>query len=224
MPTSTASLAGRLPAELQRLYGGPGRAAVLAFARAADWPAVAALCRGLVDDLGLPVPALAVDGRSGFQVWLSFAEALPAAPVQALLALLQRDYLASVPAAALRVALADLPPPPPAEQPGGERWSAFIDPELGGMFTAEPWLDCAPSPDQQAELLAACASVGRGDLDRVLARPGVAPAAPVAVPATPGLAGPFADPQSFLLAVINDPALPLAQRLDAAKALLPYWR
>lgn len=223
MPTSTAQTAGqRLPAELQRLYGGPGRAAVIAFARAADWPAVAALCRGLVDDLELPAPALAIDGRAGFQVWLAFAEAPPAAAVEALFAMLRRDYLAELPDAALHLALAELPPFPPAEQPGGERWSAFIDPELGGMFGNEPWLELPPNPEQQAELLAGCGCIGRGDLERLLADGGAAPAAPVAVASD--LAGPFADPQSFLLAVINDPTAPLALRIDAAKALLPQRR
>lgn len=212
----------RLSAELQRLYGLPAdagaaaRAVVVGFARAADWPQVAALCRGLAEDLDLPPPALAVDGQSGFQVWLSFADPLPDAAVQAFLAALQRDYLAEVAAVALVLGAAE---PPPAEQPAGDRWSAFIDPELGGMFIAEPWLDCAPNPDQQAELLAGLAGIRRGEFERALLR--LTAAAPA--PGAPSVGGSFADPKSFLLAVMNDPTATTEQRIAAATALLPYF-
>ncbi len=37
------------------------------------------------------------------------------------------------------------------------------------------------------------------------------------------LAGAFTDPKTFLLAVMNDPAACVEHRIDAAKALLPYF-
>ncbi|MBQ0941796.1 hypothetical protein KAK07_00470 [Ideonella sp. 4Y16] len=45
------------------------------------------------------------------------------------------------------------------------------------------------------------------------------PAQPAAVPVA--AAADTADPRAFLLPVMNDPAVPLALRIDAAKALLP---
>jgi hypothetical protein len=37
------------------------------------------------------------------------------------------------------------------------------------------------------------------------------------------LSGNYADPKSFLLAVMNDPSASVGHRIDAAKALLPYF-
>ncbi len=50
------------------------------------------------------------------------------------------------------------------------------------------------------------------------------PAVPGAVPHA-GLAvgGGFVDPKSFLLAVMNDPGATAEHRIEAAKALLPYF-
>ncbi|MDT4852740.1 hypothetical protein FQZ97_869820 [compost metagenome] len=50
------------------------------------------------------------------------------------------------------------------------------------------------------------------------------PAPPPATPSTTHavLAGPYQDPQRFLLDVMNDPTVALALRIEAAKALLPH--
>ncbi len=257
-----------LSAELQRLFGRPGQdlpdplpeagftldlvspdervwTMVIGVAPAAGWAPVAALCEGVVNALDLPVPAVSVAGGAGFRVWFSLADPVSLARAEAFLAGLQARFLAGVPGAQLSL----LPAPgahsvpvAPAREAGSGRWTAFIDPAMGGMFADETWLDMAPSPERQAELLAGFKSIGAADFLRALSvlEPG---GAMVATPATvlagqvlnaPALPGPtpaaglavgsgFVDPKRFLLAVMNDPGASAAQRIDAAKALLPYF-
>ncbi len=257
-----------LSAELQRLFGRPGQdlpdplpeagfpldllspdervwTMVIGVAPAAGWAPVAALCEGVVNVLELPAPAVSVAGRAGFRVWFSLADPVPLSRAEAFLAGLQARFLAEVPAAQLTllpsVALRSVPIAP-AHEAGDGRWTAFIDPAMGGMFADETWLDMAPSPERQAELLAGFKSIALVDFQRVLsvlapagamvpasggpvtglvmeapAFPGAAPRAGLAVGSG------FVDPKSFLLAVMNDPSASAEQRIDAAKALLPYF-
>jgi hypothetical protein len=257
-----------LSAELQRLFGRPGQdlpdplpeagfpldllssdervwTMVIGVAPAAGWAPVAALCEGVVNVLELPAPAVSVAGRAGFRVWFSLADPVPLSRAEAFLAGLQARFLAEVPAAQLTllpsVALRSVPIAP-AHEAGDGCWTAFIDPAMGGMFADETWLDMAPSPERQAELLAGFKSIALVDFQRVLsvlapagamvpalggpvtglvmeapALPGAAPRAGLAVGSG------FVDPKSFLLAVMNDPSASAEQRIDAAKALLPYF-
>lgn len=139
--------------------------------------------------------------------------------------------------------------PVPAAQQADGPWSAYVAPDLAPMFADEPWLDLPPNPDGQAELLARLKSIGPRELLEALPqRPPLAPS-PAAVPAashaelaggsavpTPAVAaatqqasrldllgaGPWPDPQAFLLAVMNHPQVDLGLRVEAAKALLPH--
>lgn len=171
----------RLHAELQRLYlpdGAPAdapeappdawvdaqgrvRALVLAVAVEAGWLPLAAVWQGVQDEFGLPAPAIAVDGRAGLQLWFSLARPVPRARGRALLQALRRHYLDALPAhrVAQWPAATDAPddaagidhlPPRPT---GGERWSAFVSPDLAPVFADTPWLDIPPADDAQAGLL-----------------------------------------------------------------------
>lgn len=236
----------KLIAELQRLYGfaaaadlelpgpdGRTRALLLDFPRAADWEHVARLCQGLQDDYDLPAPGLSVSASAGFRVWLSLADAVPAARAAAFLDALRRRYLPELPTARVRLrpdgATADRVGPVPALDAASGKWSAFIDPSLGSMFIDEPGLDMAPGPDKQADLLAGLASLRTDDFERVLtALLGEDAAAPATAPASApgarlGLGGGYADPKSFLLAAMNDPTASARDRIRAARALLPYF-
>ncbi len=257
-----------LSAELQRLFGRPGQdlpdalpeagfaldlvsadervwTMVIGLAPAAGWAPVATLCEGVVNVLDLPPPAVSVAGSAGFRVWFSLADPVPLSRAEAYLAGLRARFLADVqpdqltllPSAAARVV-----PLAPARAAGEGRWTAFIDPAMGGMFADETWLDMAPSPERQADLLAGFKSIGVADFLRALSvlEPGGAmvpatvgpmaglvvepPAVSGAVPQA-GLAvgGGFVDPKSFLLAVMNDPGAAAEHRIEAAKALLPYF-
>ncbi|MBP8267756.1 MAG: hypothetical protein KAX47_14475 [Zoogloea sp.] len=257
-----------LIAELQRLFVRPGQTLpdplpeagvaldlvspdarvwtmVIAIAPAAGWAPVAALCEGVANVLELPAPAVSVAGGAGFRVWFALADPVPLARAEAFLAALRARFLADVPAAQVGLlpsATDRSVPLDPAREAGDGRWTAFIDPAMGGMFAGETWLDMAPSPERQADLLAGFKSIGTADFVRAMAllEPGgavvPAPLGPVAglmmePPAVPGPApriglavgGGFVDPKSFLMAVMNDPAASAEHRIEAAKALLPYF-
>lgn len=239
----------RLQSELQRLFvpagqdpgaadllgpDGQVRAMVLALARPVEWQALARLWHAVQADLALPAPAIAVAGDGGMQLWFSLAQALPAAQAAAFLERLRTHYLGDVDRH--RVSLL------PAVEPGSAsplrhaalvpaalatdgHWSAFVAPDLAPMFVDEPWLDMPPNPGGQADLLAHLDCMAPSDLQRALQRlqPAAEPADAPGVTTTPPRAAPApgCDPRQFLLAVMNDQAVDLALRIEAAKALLP---
>ncbi|MDD3353072.1 hypothetical protein [Zoogloea sp.] len=260
-----------LTAQLQRLFGRPGQdlpdpwpeggglveltgpddrvwTLVLEVAPGAGWPPVAEVWQGVQSELELPAPVVSLAGGAGFRVWFALADPLPRALARRFLEALRRRYLPDV--AESRVKL--LPesvgpcrvPLAPAREGQLERWTAFIDPTMGSMFGDGAWLEMAPNPDKQADLLAGFRTLQPAEFARAmqLLEPGGAMvsalAGPVAtvmmsVPAvsqsegsthfTLGVGGGFADPKSFLLAVMNDPSASAEYRIDAAKALLPYF-
>lgn len=207
------------------------RAAVLELARPADWPALSALWQGVQADLGLPAPAIAINGLDGYQLWFSWTQPLPQEQAQAFLRALCDRYLPGVPARRLRL----LPQPGqgvpqvPALRPDTGLWSAFVAPDLAAVFGDEPAIDLPPGPDAQADLLARLSSMRPGDMlqawERLQPVPvPEAPAAPsqAALPTHHTAAGPDPglSPQAFLRAVMDDPGVPLALRIESAKALL----
>jgi hypothetical protein len=233
----------RLQAELQRLaFASEGagvptpdanpeggvRTMVLELAGPGAWDALGKVWQGVQAELHWPAPGIAVSGRDGYQLWFSLADVVPAEDAAALLEALRKRYLADVARHRVRVHPADaaggkqvLAAPPAETEPG--RWSAFIAPDLAALFAEEPWLDLAPSPDAQADLLArlqsTTAAQWREAWERV--RPAAERAFPAAgaPPAATGLL--HQDPRRFLLEVMNDPAVELQLRIEAAKALLP---
>ena len=236
----------RLATELQRLFALPGqtfadhkaglaaekdglrRSLCLSFHRASDWPAVEALYQALQGELELPLPALSVDGN-GYRLWFSLAESISATAAQQFIQSLCQRYLADIPARHIDTEQPQQLHFPPTAIVADERWIAFIDPSMGSMFSSEPWLEFPPEIERQGELLSAFKSIAPRDFEHALqildgsatcAAP--EPAASAKLPA-PQLTGPYADPHSFLLAVINRQEIDLAQRIAAAKALLPYW-
>ena len=230
----------KLVSEFERLYllqgqnelqiDGSAASRLLCLALAAkDWPAAETLMQALPEDLELPLPALSVDGE-GFRLWLSFAEVIDATTGARFAAELRQRYLPEMPAERLRILTGQLALPPSPLDDDGERWAAFIDPGMGSLFVDDPSLDFSPNPGQQAELLAGFTSIPVRAFAQALARleaantetAGEKPTAAVYLPETAKTIGAYSDPKSFLLAVMNEPGVPLAQRIEAAKALLPY--
>lgn len=229
------------------------RVMALDFARAADWGRAASLYQALQNELDLPAPAVSVSGQKGYRLWFSLAEPVPVALAKDFLIELGRKYLAEIPAAdlgrhpdgngkssveAAAIMLA------PARHPATGKWSAFIDPGLVGMFIDEQWLEMAPNMDRQAEMLAGLKCTEASAIERalVILQKQAEPPATVLPPEVCGkavdptadddadLAGSrlnlgnhFSDPVSFLLAVMNDSSANSTQRIEAAKALLPYF-
>lgn len=138
---------------------------------------------------------------------------------------------------------------PPALHPASGRWSAFIDPSMGSMFIDEAGLEMAPNLDKQADMLSGLGSIKSSAFQQALAllEDAAKADAQLGSAATAGAetspneaASPldfalgrnraklnvgshYSDPQSFLLAVMNDTSASPGQRIKAAKALLPYF-
>jgi len=210
-----------LQAQWQRLFHTEAvdrtRAARLELARPADWNALGALWRGVQAELGLPAPAIAVNGADGYQLWFSFATPQPLEEVTAFLDALRQRWLVGIGEARLSTSLRPDEEELPPRQTGDEQWSAFVAPDLAPVFAETPWLDLTPNPEGQAELLSRLASIAEADFRRAMQD-----LAPVPTPTAPPAATPDADPLAFLTRVMNDAAAPLALRIEAAKALLPY--
>lgn len=209
------------------------RAMVLELGRPAHWATLAALWQGVQLDLALPAPAIAVSGVDGYQLWFSLAEPLPAPQAHDFLDALRARYLPEV--APTRLSLwpdvqASQVTKIPGQQVQTEQWAAFLAPDLAPMFAQTPWLDMPPSPEGQAELLSRLHSIQPAELTVALAQLQAAPALPSS--ASPSVSvstcgdahasEPYQDPKRFLLRIMNDDTAPLAMRIEAAKALLPY--
>jgi hypothetical protein len=254
------SLAGEKDVALNLVSAdGMARAMVVDFGRASDWGPVETLYQAVQNDLNLPPPAVSVSGSKGYGLWFSLAEAVPVAQAQAFLDALRRNYLADLPDASLvlrpdagqsAAAAQAVIKLPPSLHPASGKWSAFIDPTLGGMFFDEPWLEMAPNSARQADLLAALESIKAEDFQKALillqsAFESVNPAGLAGAQRPENAAGQaagefvsgtrsprsrlnvskaYSDPESFLLAVMNDPSASARLRIAAAKALLPSFR
>ena len=209
-------------------------AMVLELARPADWAALSAVWGGAQADLALPAPAIAVNGRDGCQLWFSLLEPVLEPKAAAFLDALRRRYLGDiVPARVAMLPALDAASawpllhvwPVPALQADSGLWSAFIASDLAPMFADEPWLDMPPNPDGQAQLLAPLRSIAPAEFDLALQqlRPTTGPDAPGLVSNAAAQAAASLDPKRFLLDVMNNDSLDLALRIEAAKALLPYF-
>ena len=220
---------------------GATRALVLEVARQAGWEAVDRTWRGVQAELELPAPAVAVNGCDGFQLWFSLEEPVGTPDAQAFLDGLRRRFLADVAADLVRMmpsqavaASAVHARPVPAEQTPPDRWSAFVAPDLAALFVDTPWLDFVPRSDGQADLLRSLKSIGREAFEAVSARLGQAAhrAHPLGTESASGATGSASaatarptmpsDPEAFLRQVMQDDSVPLALRIEAARALLVH--
>ena len=165
----------RLDAELHRLafssaerwdQEGRTRAFTLSLAGPGAWESLGTAWRGVQADLGLTPPAIAVAGSAGYQLWFAVAEPIAVEQARAFAEGVARRYLGD--SARARVDTGPLGDPPPREFAPG-CWSAFVAPDLAGLFTEETWLDLQPGEDAQADLLARVQTMAAEDVQRVLA-------------------------------------------------------
>lgn len=221
------------------------RALVLELARPADWSLLSSVWRGVQTDLEWPAPAIAVSGVDGYQLWFALTEPVSVAQASAFLEALRGRYLSQV--APTRIAMrpaVDAASPGdirharlvPALQAATGHWSAFVAPDLAAIFAEEPWLDIPPNPEAQAQVLARLECIKPALFQAALeqlsptVRAKTAPLTAVASeqagrPASPQAPAPgnSPDPKGFLLGVMNDQTVELPLRIEAAKALLPYF-
>ncbi len=237
----------RLDAELQRLFvtdddtlaQGLVRSVVLGVSAPADWSVLSPVWRGVQEDLGLPAPAIAVNGVDAIELRFSLATPVPMAVAADFLERLCARYMNDVRPARRRLWPAAEPGlfAQPASVPGLQAetglWAAFVAPDLAAIFGDDPSLDMAPGDDAQAELLMRLRPITRTEFELAFSQlnPEPAPFLPVAQavtapaptqPAVVTVAGRrFDDPREFLREVMNDAGAPLELRIQAAKALLP---
>ncbi|WP_114970143.1 hypothetical protein [Rhodoferax ferrireducens] len=227
---------------------GTVRAMVLELARPADWTLLSALWRGVQTDLELPAPAIAVSGIDAYQLWFSLAEPASVAQARAFLESLRLRYLSLVaPGRLSMMPSVDAASPGkihhallvPTLQPATGRWSAFVAPDLAAIFSEEPWLDLPPNPDAQANVLSRLECIKPAVFHALLER--LSPVVRTETSPTTSAAdetdssqakqevkasashGNSLDPKGFLLGVMNDKTVELHLRIEAAKALLPYF-
>jgi hypothetical protein len=224
------------------------RALVLALARPADWTLLSTLWRGVQNDLNLPAPAIAVSGIDAYQLWFSLEEPVSVAQAQGFLNPLRSRYLSMVAPERLSMwpsvggsspgQILHAPSVPALYQATG-RWSAYVAPDLAAIFSEEPWLDLPPSPEAQAKVLAHVGCIKPALFEAALERLSrdLGAEASVLTPANeeprtcqssristaPSSHENRLEPKEFLLGVMNDKGTELHLRIEAAKALLPYF-
>ena len=219
----------RLQTELQRLFDtqpdaqGRVRTLVLGISGPADWPALAAVWRGVQTDLNWPAPAIAINGVDAFELWMSLREPVTQDDARRVLQNLCARYLGDVAPArwrlwpALDVGLAAPPQAQPQLHAATGRWSAFVAPDLAAVFGDDPSLDLPPGDEAQAEVLSRIQSIPAADWQRAIA----SAAPPVRQTHTSSTTTtPHDDPRRFLLSLMNDATVDMALRVEAAKALL----
>lgn len=228
--------------------GGLVRTLVMEVRSPADWRVLSTVWFGVQTELDWPAPGIAVSGTDGVQIWFSLAEPVDTSQAINLLAGLRLKFLGSVSPLRLRMfpyeedvlnSICRHAMRVPALHETSGNWSAFVSQDLAAIFADEPWLDLPPNPDQQADILSKLQSVKQDQLNKAYALlttdGGVRGASKndgsgnvnssfVNMAATPS--SPSDDhtqsPKDFLSGVMNDPNNSLKDRIEAAKALLPY--
>jgi hypothetical protein len=222
----------RLATEFNRLYPSASEASVrvlvLDVGRPSDWELLGAVWRGVQLDLSLPAPGIAIAGENSYQLWFSLEQGCSQDEARAFFDGLKARYLSGV--AAPRIRGLTEPPAVPAEVKEGQ-WSAFVAPDLAPVFVEATWLDIPPGVEGQADLLKTLKRITPQEWATAMAQlappQDLAPrsASPasdvVAVPSSYSPATSFSDPRAFLLQVMNDATVPMALRIEAAKALMP---
>ena len=106
------------------------------------WERLCKVANALPADLGLPTPAVSIDGAAAYRLWLSLETPVPPDQAQDFLELLRQAYF---PALELAPDAATAPVYlPPCLNPRSGKWAAFIHPGMGASFAEESGLEMAP--------------------------------------------------------------------------------
>jgi hypothetical protein len=176
------------------------------------WERLCKVANALQADLGLPTPAVSIDGASGYRLWLSLAAAVPADDAQEFLELLRQAYFRELElapdAATAPVYL------PPCLNPRSGKWAAFIHPGMGASFAEESGLEMAPPLAAQLGFLEGLDSIDeeqfRQSLRKLQQQQAPAPSSTPALSPTP------AAPAAELAVEAPAPARPQARARSAA--------
>ena len=183
---------------------------------AGHWDRLCVVANALQAELGLPAPAVSIDGASAYRLWLSLETPVPAGEAQEFLELLQQTYF---PQTELAPDAATAPVYlPPCLNPRSGKWAAFIHPGMGASFAEESGLEVAPPLQGQAAFLEGLDSIADEQFREALHKleqkqapaPAPAPVEPVSSAASDALAA-----EAFVLqpspeAPVKAPARPKA--------------
>jgi hypothetical protein len=218
---------------------GLARALVIPFrkvsgaAEGQHWTRLCEVANALQAELGLPAPAVSIDGASAFYLWLSLETPVPTADAQDFLAALRMAYF---PETELAPDAATAPVYlPPCLNPRSGKWAAFIHPGMGASFAEESGLEMTPPVAGQVGFLERLEHIGEAQFRAALAKlqpPKVAVAAPTAssMPDAPAaglpaaaaqVAPPAGTPEGLLL---KDATLEDIVRYLHAKNIEPTFR
>jgi hypothetical protein len=163
------------------------------------WDRLCKVANALQADLGLPAPAVSIDGAAAYRLWLSLETPVAAGEAQDFLELLRLAYFPELElapdAATAPVYL------PPCLNPRSGKWAAFIHPGMGASFAEESGLDMAPPLGAQIGFLEGLDSIAEDQFRQAVRKleqrrgpaPVRAPAEPVSSAALDALAAePFA--------------------------------
>ena len=151
------------------------------------WERLCAVANALQAELGLPVPAVSIDGANAYRLWLSLETPVPADQAQDFLELLRQAYF---PALELAPDAATAPVYlPPCLNPRSGKWAAFIHPGMGASFAEESGLEMAPPLAGQVGFLDGLDSIDEEQFRQALRkleqrRAPALGAAPAAAPST----------------------------------------
>jgi hypothetical protein len=182
------------------------------------WDRLCVVANALQAELGLPAPAVSIDGASAYRLWLSLETPVPAAEAQDFLELLRQSYFPQTEvapdAATAPVYL------PPCLNPRSGKWAAFIHPGMGASFAEESGLEMAPPLAGQVGFLESLDSIDemqfREALRKLEQRRAPAPA-PAQAPA-PSEPASSAAADALAAEPHNPPAPPRQARSTPAKA------
>jgi hypothetical protein len=177
----------KLTSELRRLYlfgdqpydklapsidlvndDGMVRTLVIDFHKAGEeqhWVRLCDVANALQTKLGLPAPAVSVDGGSAFRLWLSLEKPVAAAQAKQFLALLHKGYFEDD---AIDLGRSRIDLPPGLNRATG-LWSAFINPSMGGALAEDLGLEMAPPESPQAAFLESLHSISEEAFTHALA-------------------------------------------------------
>jgi hypothetical protein len=134
------------------------------------WTRLCEVANALQAELGLPAPAVSIDGANTFYLWLSLEPSVPSGQAQDFLALLRQAYFPEIElapdAATAPVYL------PPSLNPRTGKWAAFIHPGMGASFAEESGLEMAPPLAGQVGFLEGLESIGQEPFRLALQRLG----------------------------------------------------
>lgn len=224
------------------------RALVIEVRLPADWKVLSTVWYGVQTELDWPAPAIAVSGTDGIQLWCSLAEPVDLTQATDLLSKLKFRFLQSVSTERIRMFPSGnnageagnwQPTQAPTLQESSGNWSAFVSQDLAAIFFDEPWLDLPPNPDQQADLLSKLRPIKAHQIQTALKTlnplqeteekmqtakfeyKSTSPGTEIE-PDSKGNTTLTRTPKDFLFWAMNNPQNSLKDRIEAAKALLPY--